>query len=171
MIEMLGLTPSEYGFLYVFAGIAFISGGWVSRRLNVRKYTPEFLLLIGNAVILFGASIWMISAYMGFIDIRYGIISVIMTLGFIVILFFGIALILPNALSHALEDYSHMAGTAASLFGFYYYMLVSLMTFGMGFLHNGTVIPMPIYFTGLSLSMCLVYYCGLRKPKVIQNAD
>jgi len=170
MIEMLGLTPGEYGSLYFFIGVTFIAGGWLSRSLNIRKYTQETLLLIGNAIIFCGVSIWTVCAYIGFIDISYGTASVILTMGLFGILFFGIALILPNALSHALEDYSHMAGTAASLFGFYYYILVSVMTFGMGFFHDGTVIPMPLYFSVLSLSMCFVSYFGLRKSKIVLNA-
>ncbi|MBY0280588.1 MAG: multidrug effflux MFS transporter [Alphaproteobacteria bacterium] len=170
MIEMLGISPSQYGMLYFIVGISFVMGGWLSRHLNIHGYTQESLLLAGNIILFLGASIWGIFATLGYIHIQYGMFSVLLTLGFIVIQSFGIALILPNALSHALEDYSHMAGTAASLFGFYYCMLISLVTFGMGFFHDGTVIPMPIYFMGLSLSMCFVYYFGLKKSKTALNA-
>lgn len=170
MIEMLGLTPGEYGSLYFFIGTTFIAGGWLSRSLNIRKYTHETLVLIGNTITFCGISIWAVCAYTGFINISYGMATVILTVGLFGVVFFGIALILPNALSHALEDYSHMAGTAASLFGFYYYILVSVMTFGMGFFHNGTATPMPFYFTGLSFAMFVVYYFGLRKPRIVLNA-
>ncbi|MBY0462086.1 MAG: multidrug effflux MFS transporter [Alphaproteobacteria bacterium] len=165
LIEMLGITPSQYGMLYFIVGISFVIGAWLSRYLIVRGHSQELLLSIGNGVVFLGATLWAIFALLGYINIQYEIFSVLLTLGFIVIQSFGIALILPNALSHALENYSHMAGTAASLFGFYYYILVSLMTFGMGFFHNGTVIPMPLYFTGLSLSMCFVQYVGLRRSE------
>lgn len=137
---------------------------------NIRQPRVETLLLLGNAITLLGASIWAIFAYSGLIDISYGTLPIVLTLGFIVVLFFGMAIIIPNILGHALENYSHMAGTAASLFGFYYYILVSLITFGIGLIHNGTVMPMPFYFTGLALSMLLVYYFGIRKPKTVLNA-
>jgi DHA1 family bicyclomycin/chloramphenicol resistance-like MFS transporter len=58
-----------------------------------------------------------------------------------------------NALSLALVNYKHCTGTASSFFGFFYYGLVFLFTFGMGFLHNGTLLPMPLYFLSLSIFM------------------
>ena len=166
MIEILGLKPSEYGFLYLFAGGAFVSGGWMSRYLSIKKYQNKLLLLIGNGVILFSASTWAVCAYLGMISSNHGFFSILLTVGFIMALFFGVSIIIPNALSHALEDYKHMAGTAASTFGFYYYILISVVTFGMGSLHNGTVIPMPFYFVSLSFLMCLVYYLGLHEPGI-----
>jgi O-antigen ligase len=47
-------------------------------------------------------------------------------------------------------------GTASSLFGFFYYCMISFFTFFMGFLHDGTLLPMPLYFLSLSLFMMIV---------------
>ncbi|MDZ5762771.1 MFS transporter domain protein [Candidatus Cyrtobacter comes] len=67
---------------------------------------------------------------------------------------FGICMATSNALALALVDYKH--ATASSLFGFFYYGLISLFTFFMGFLHDGTLLPMPLYFLGLSCFMMIV---------------
>jgi DHA1 family bicyclomycin/chloramphenicol resistance-like MFS transporter len=69
---------------------------------------------------------------------------------------FGICMATSNALALALVDYKHAIGTASSLFGFFYYCLIAFFTFFMGFLHDGTLLPMPLYFLSLSCFMMLV---------------
>lgn len=68
----------------------------------------------------------------------------------------GIALVTSNALSLSLVNYKNRIGTASSLFGFFYYVLISLFTLGMGYSHNGTVFPMPIYFGVIAAFMIVV---------------
>ena len=69
---------------------------------------------------------------------------------------FGICMTTGNALALALVNYKDCIGTASSLFGFFYYILISLFTFGMGILHNGTLLPMPLYFLVLGIFMLVV---------------
>jgi DHA1 family bicyclomycin/chloramphenicol resistance-like MFS transporter len=68
----------------------------------------------------------------------------------------GVIIINSNALSMALVNYKNCIGTASSLFGFSYYVGISLFTYGMGYLHNGTVYLMPIYFCAIAVFMILV---------------
>ena len=68
-----------------------------------------------------------------------------------------------NALALALTDYKWCIGTASSLFGFFYYCLISLFTLGMGFLHNGTLLPMPLYFFCIGLFMLIVQRTMIKK--------
>ena len=139
MIAMLGLTPSQYGCMYLFIAAATIGGGMFSRYLNVRHHPGEKIILKGIVITLTGTITLTALAYAGFIQRDYGMFSVGLTLALLAVTLFGITAIIPNSLSHALENYKDMAGTAASLFGFYYYILISGMTFIMGFIHNGTV--------------------------------
>ena len=62
-------------------------------------------------------------------------------------------MIMTNALALALVNYKSYAGTAQSLFGLLYYLLISFFTFFMGLLHDGTILPMPLYFLFLSVIM------------------
>jgi DHA1 family bicyclomycin/chloramphenicol resistance-like MFS transporter len=69
---------------------------------------------------------------------------------------FGSCICRSNALALGLVDYKWCIGTASSSFGFFYYCLISLATLGMGALHNGTLLPMPLYFLALSILMLVV---------------
>jgi polar amino acid transport system substrate-binding protein len=68
----------------------------------------------------------------------------------------GTGTALPNCLSLALVDFQDVIGSAGAIFSLGYYLLVSLITFGMSSLHNGTLYIMPIYFIGLGLVMMLL---------------
>lgn len=61
-----------------------------------------------------------------------------------------------NALAVALSDYKMCIGAASSIFGFYYYTIISMITLMMGFLHNGTLLPMPLFFLSIVIMMILV---------------
>ena len=48
------------------------------------------------------------------------------------LIFFGIGLIIPNALSSALKAYQAAAGTAGSIFGGCYYCVIAACTWMLG---------------------------------------
>ena len=72
----------------------------------------------------------------------------------------GITMIIPNVLGQALERYKDTAGTAASLFGLYYYILIAAFTALMAFLHNGTKQQLPLFFVLISICLVGAYYLG-----------
>ena len=66
---------------------------------------------------------------MGILDLKALGISIAVATLFII--FFGIGLIIPNSLSHALKPYQMAAGTAGSIFGGCYYCLIAGFTWLM----------------------------------------
>ncbi|MNP10960.1 hypothetical protein D3C76_1031270 [compost metagenome] len=68
----------------------------------------------------------------------------------------GAGIALPNCLSLALVNFQDVVGTAGAIFSLGYYLLVSLATWGMSALHNGSLLTMPIYFLGISGGMWLL---------------
>ena len=81
---------------------------------------------------------------------------ILFTIGSQMMITLGLGMTTGNALALALVDYKWCIGTASSLFGFFYYAVISLFTLGMGILHNGTLMPMPLYFLGISLFMLVI---------------
>jgi DHA1 family bicyclomycin/chloramphenicol resistance-like MFS transporter len=160
LINILGLTPSIYGASFLGIAVAGASGGYLSRTWH-NHMTSIAILERGIKIVIAGCTFFMIMAltFDGFQVTK--MTSIVLTLTSMIVIAGGIGMVIPNALSLALEDYRHAIGTASALFGFFYYMLISLFTLGMGEIHNDTLLPMPLYFWGISLLMGVTVY--LRK--------
>ncbi len=163
LINILGLCPREYGLSFVAIAAATMLGGIVSRRLHSSHSSKQIMsyglwiifvsTLLFSATALFNALIMPLRAIF---MIGTTILSQMSTM-------FGVCMATSNALALSLADYKWCIGTASSLFGFYYYVLISLFTLVMGFLHNGTLLPMPIYFLSISLFMLLINLAMIRE--------
>ncbi len=156
LIKILGLTPSEYGLSFIAIAAATMMGGILSKKLH-NHHTAKTIMGYGLVIILASASIFSL-----FTVIHTNILplSTNLMIGITILsqmsIMFGICMATSNALALALADYKWCIGTASSLFGFFYYCLISLFTLGMGALHNDTLLPMPLYFLGISLFMLIV---------------
>jgi len=62
-----------------------------------------------------------------------------------------------------LVPYKDVIGTAGSVFGAAYYIVVAAATFMMGVVHNGTVLAMPLYLLFLSVVIMNVYKLAIHK--------
>ncbi len=143
MVDILWLVPA--GFF----------GGMLSRKLH-DTHTSQRIMVYGLKIIfggtLFFSSVIVLQTWLPVPrELLIAVTVVSQT-----ILVFGVCMASTNALAVALVDYKWCVGTASSLFGFFYYIGISLLTLGMGSLHNGTLFPMPFYFLAISLLMLLV---------------
>lgn len=164
-IEILGVSPSFYGTLALIFAIPIIAGGWASRQLHAFNVHYESIILLGCLILFLGSAILSTLAFLGYIEQQHGLSITITVIFIIASLFFAISLLLPNCLSAALENYTHMVGTAASLFGFFYYTVISATTFIMGSLHNDTSIPMPFFFTTVALTMIIIFFAFVKTKR------
>lgn len=151
MIDLLKLTPSQYGLTFIALASATLCGGLVGRKLHDHR-DSRTILNYGLGTTLLGSFL-----FVGIMGIPLN--RILLIGGSLLAMMFmmgGIALVTSNALSLSLVDYKKCIGTASSLFGFFYYSLVSLFTLGMGYLHNGTLAVMPIYFCGIAVFMIVI---------------
>lgn len=161
LIELLGLSPSIYGISFILIAAAGVVGNLISRKLFDHYSAPE-ILYQGLIVVLGG------TAFFCGMTLIFSIVSVdknwsiALTLISMFITMVGVGITIPSCLSRALDHYQGVVGTASSLFGFFYYGVISLLTFGMGWLHNGTLLVMPIYFLGIAGTMVLIYRKMIR---------
>jgi Bcr/CflA subfamily drug resistance transporter len=156
LIKILGLTPSEYGLSFIAIAAATMMGGILSKKLH-NHHTAKTIMGYGLVIILASASIFSLFTviHTNILPFPTNLMIGITILSQMSIMF-GICMATSNALALALVDYKWCIGTASSLFGFFYYCLISLFTLGMGALHNDTLLPMPLYFFGISLFMLIV---------------
>lgn len=162
LIQGLGLSPSEYGLSFIAIATATMMGGILSRKLHAHHSSQKImgygLTVISVATTTFSImaftdhNIWQLPAQL----------MIVVTILSQMSIAFGICIATSNALALALVNYKHAIGTASSLFGFFYYCLISVFTLGMGIIHNGTLLPMPLYFLAIGLFMILVKAIMLR---------
>ena len=163
LIKLLGLSPSTYGTSFIALALASMMGGLTSRKLHSR-YDSQAIMRVGLLVILGASAVsstLVVLHSTGLSIPVFGLIGI--TLLTQMCIMYGICMATTNALALALVDYKWCIGTASSLFGFFYYCVVSLCTFGMGALHNGTLVPMPLYFLSLACGMYIVQKLLINK--------
>jgi len=164
LIKLLGLAPSKYGLSFILIAFFTMLGGLTSKQLH-SKYSANQIMGFGIVIIAIASALFSL-LILGHVINFYNLTNlslIIITILIQTILMFGVCMVQSNALATALIDYKWCIGTASSLFGFYYYCGISFFTFVMGFLHNGTLVPMPLYFFAISLLMLLIKQLILTK--------
>ncbi|OYV46229.1 MAG: hypothetical protein B7X06_03750, partial [Verrucomicrobia bacterium 21-51-4] len=156
-IRTLGLTPSVYGILALGIAAPLFLGASYSRWLLSKNQSPHRIIRIGCLSMCIGSAILALSIYTGLISPEHPMQAIITSSACFAWVFFGIPMLISNSLSHALEPYKHLAGTAASLFGASYYAMISALTGIMAWVQNGTLLPMPTLFMLISLGMLAMH--------------
>lgn len=151
-IEFFGMTPGAFGFFGIFVALSSVFGAMLSKKL-LASIAAEKIILIGALVTTLGAL-----CLTGFtlLGVSPSALSLAVMVASIFILLLGIGIAIPNCLSLALVHYGDVLGTAGALFGLGYYVVVSLITSCMSYLHNGSLVTMPLYFLLLAFFMVLV---------------
>jgi Bcr/CflA subfamily drug resistance transporter len=155
--EMLGHTAQQYSRFGVIISLASFLASVLSHRLN-RTLCPDHIMGAGGLICSFGTSLLYVLARVS--DSFSAIQITWMILGSMWIVFIGLGLVIPNCISGALSNYSKSIGTAGSLFGLAYYLLISIFTYGMAYFHDGSLLAMPRYLA--TLSMLLLAACAWK---------
>lgn len=160
-IQQLGIKPSYYGFFGLLIAAATI----VAARVSYKKSTylsAQTLVQSGASCVLIGGCLFTFIITTGIF--KFEIIGIASTMVTLFLIFFGVGLIIPNSLSHALRTYQSAAGTAGSIFGGYYYCLIAGFTWIMSALHDGTALPLPLFITALGVVL-MAGSLMIRYPK------
>jgi Bcr/CflA subfamily drug resistance transporter len=151
-MNFFGMKPGIFGFFGIFVALSSILGAMLSKKL-LTKLPAVKIILLGTMITLLGTLCLTVLALWG---ISSTVLSLILMVCCIFILLLGIGMAIPNCLSLALINYTHVLGTAGAIFGLGYYLIVSLITSGMSYLHNGSLVTMPLYFLVLAILMVVV---------------
>ncbi|SCW64411.1 drug resistance transporter, Bcr/CflA subfamily [Paenibacillus tianmuensis] len=151
-IEFFHMSPGVFGFLGIFVALSSIIGAMLSKKL-LNRVPAEKIIFLGSLVTMAGAVCLTVLALYGMSPSVAGLAFMVAS---IFILLLGIGMAIPNCLSLALVNYDDVLGTAGAIFGLGYYMVVSLITSGMSYLHDGSLLTMPIYFLVLAIGMAFV---------------
>jgi Bcr/CflA subfamily drug resistance transporter len=166
LIDLLGLSPATYGLTFLLLAFAGMIGGWLSRKLH-DNLTSEDILFYGILVVIFAAMIFTGGTLLLSYCSMPAMMSIILTLCSMMLIMVGSGMVIPSCLSLAVEEYRYAIGTASSLFGFFYYILIALFTMIMGMLHNDSLLRMPLYFLGIGCFMAAIFWKTIRKQQGI----
>lgn len=162
-IKLIGISSSMYGWLGLFIGSASLFGGILSHKLS-GKLAGKQIAYLGCAIMLISNLLLCLFAWANLINHDHVLQSILLLmLPMASIILGSCSLTLPFIISTALTQYRSILGTASAIFGLFYYVLISFCTWAMGLIHNGTIMPMPLYFMTLSLLTCIVYYFIAKK--------
>ena len=155
LIDLLGLSPSQYGLSFIGMASVGVASAMSVRQLH-KHHDAKTILYYGLSVVVIGGLLFSMGILSDFFLSWSRMFLIGVTILSMVIINAGVWMTTSTALSMALVDYKGCIGTASSLFGCLYYALISLITIGMGLLHNGTMLPMPLYFLGIGLVMWML---------------
>jgi Bcr/CflA subfamily drug resistance transporter len=165
-IEQLGLRPSQYGLLGLLIAGAMMIAAQLSYRLNQHS-NPEQLIKAGAWLSTIGAGLFTLMVSLHLFDLSLSSMGVILLA--LLAIFIGIGLIIPNSLSIAMKPYQAIVGTASSIFGGCYYILIAFFTWSMSLLHNGTAIPLALYMTALGMTLLIGSYLVQKKSQCLAS--
>lgn len=153
-IQFLGKTPYEFalassGVMFGYMACSFIGGRLVG-RLGLER-------LIGLGCVIGAAS--------GIVMLALAVIG-INTLWAIMLPMLGVmislAFVVPSATAGALSPFGHMAGTAMANFGFLQTCFSAIVSSIVGFLFDGTQLPMVISISILCVGLGFAYVFFVR---------
>ena len=150
-IGIVHLSTGQFGWLGCLIAGASLIGSIMPKKL-INHYTAVQLIRAGGVILLFGCITLLLAAGYGQVNAQHPLTACLLVmLPMMLIMIDCFGFIVPMALSTVLVKHQEILGTAGAVFGLSYYVLVSLLTWLMGALHNGTVMAMPWYSFTLSL--------------------
>lgn len=163
-VERIGLLPSTYGKLALLLSGGNICGGLLGSYLvKYKNVDNKKIIFTGLVFSLTGCSLLVISAYL----ISENLIShqlndnyLLVAIIFAPIMLHMVAhnLLMPIALRYALENYGKVTGTAGSVFGSLYYILLALIIFIVSKLHSDSINNLALLFLSLSFGSAVAFY-------------
>lgn len=163
-IKKIGMTPSSYGKLAILLGISMAIGSFYSKILVKLNWNSMRIMKLGLILSLVASGFLMIICNINIVSFKLDYVAVAFIFIPMMVHMFGHGITMPVCLRHALEDYASVTGTAGSIFGFLYYILVAIISFFISRIHDHNTYGFTIIFFILSLG-CYISYLIINKEK------
>ncbi len=146
-IELFGVSPQLFGVFFGANAVGLFSAAqlnhWLLRRWSPRRILGAAFAVNATAALLLAAAT---AGGIGGFALFFGLLFVcVATLG----------LLLPNAVAAAMQPFPEMAGSASALLGMLQYALGATTGALVGFLHDGTALPMALVVVAASCAGAL----------------
>jgi len=140
---LVGLTPSEYGWLAFITAGCVSSGSFTNARL-LSKFKLENLLTFGVALLITGGGSMLLFGLLGVMNAYVIVIPFTLCA-------FGAGFIFGNSFASALHDFSHLVGMSVALLGCLQMIAGSISSAVVALVPEHNQIPLGIILTIIGL--------------------
>ncbi len=151
-IEIFGLTPDLYGYVFASIVFGFIAGAQIASRLTVG---PVRAVLIGAAINAVSGGA-MLAAVMA------DAATIATVLAPMILYMVGMGIVLPSAQGGAIGPFPRKAGSASSLMGTAQYGLAAAVGLAVGHGYDVTPLPMALAIAGSGVAALLCHLLLIR---------
>lgn len=153
-IKLFHVAPSHFGSIGLVIAAAVFFSNIVSFRLNHYFHYITIVRLAALTSVAGSVLLVLLSIYFHHFETATGFL-VCFSLSFLIV-FFGICLILTNALANSLSHYNQLLGVKSSVFGVIYYALLCVLMYIVGVIHNGDILRLPEFCLALSIIILII---------------
>lgn len=155
LIDVLGITPRNFGFAFAVVVIGFVIGAFSAARLSSRLGLLR-TMRIGTGL---AAAAGLVIGGLALAGVSQ-ITAVILPM---TVYFFAGALIIPNATASAIAPFPEKAGAVSALLGFLQMTLGATAGGLVGVLHDGSTRPMALMIATVSLCCLAAYWLVVHR--------
>lgn len=150
----LGLSPIAFGWTMLIISAGYLLGTTVNMRL---VHHHDQLKMIRAGVI----GVIIVSVGL-FATATFGVFDLVSFVGFLFLIFFGLAFIFTNCIAKSLAIFPNLAGVASGIWGFFAYLGGALATSVMTLLPEKTQLPLSSAFVLEAVLAALALFWGLH---------
>ncbi|MHA1108129.1 MAG: multidrug effflux MFS transporter [Alphaproteobacteria bacterium] len=154
LIRFLGETPEEYGIDFAAVMVVAMAFNYIGARL-VGRLGIDRLLFIG-AIMAASSGAAIIALAVAGVD------SVAAILVPMAVFMAAYSFVIPQGTAAALSPFPEVAGAASSLLGFVQICVGTATATAVGFLDDGTQMPITIAIGAMGIGLLIVYMCLVR---------
>lgn len=136
VIDVLGVSPANFGFVFLCVVFGYMSGAFLAARLTMRLGIDRVLLLGTSLATAVGGILAALALS--------GVQEIAAVVAPLTVYFFACAMVIPNGTAGAIGPFPTKAGAVSALLGFLQMGMGATAGALVGLLHNGTTMPMTV---------------------------
>ncbi|MCW5700803.1 MAG: multidrug effflux MFS transporter [Rhodospirillales bacterium] len=158
-IEVIGLTPAQFGTLAIFSVVGFFFGSLAAGRLSAR-FGLDRLLLIGLALCVAGGVSMLVVGVAGYVVVA-AIIAPMM------VFTSGMGIVLASGIAGAMAPFSTIAGAASAVLGFIQMTVAAVASTVVGSLAQTSQLPMASVIAATAIAGLAAFVTLVWRPRQI----
>ena len=142
-LNLMGYSPQIFGWIFAVAAIGYVLGAFASGRL-ISRFGMDSIFRIGIISLVSGGMIMTLSCYY----FPLNALAIVMPQ---LVCEFGISIVVPIAVTKALQPIPQYAGAGSALIGFLRFLLAAMGSYFSLLIRNETAMPLAVVILGFSL--------------------